>query len=544
VWRQSYDVAKPAETYPKNGYASATPATDGVRVYVFFDDPGLVALSAATGEKLWTRPLGPFANGWNLAASPALCGPAVIVACDHDKESFLLAADAATGREMWRTPRKLGRQYATPIVFRHGARQQVVVNGQQVISYAPADGRELWRCGGMMQVCVPSAVYAGGLVWVGSGRNGPAMAIDPSGSGDVTETHVRMQVPVGGPYVPSPLVLPGGLMMLPGDNGKVRLIAADGHVAAECRLEGHFSASPAFGDGRVYWSNEAGDTYVLGVTGRPGGASDGATRLDVLAVNSLGERILASPALVEGRVYLRTAGQLYCLAGRARPASAAAQDKLPTDFASLKKLYEAHQGDQKGQVEHPDVAVRLAVVREMGIHKDPAAVEFLKSVAEKDQHWDVSEEAVKVLCTYERAALKEMIELLESTNWRGYLKVSPAETVGRLQAAEAAPALLKLARDGDRLNRIAALSALARIASGHQEIVADSSSALLAGLKDKEGVVQKAALEGLALLAEKLGPARPAALAAVKALADSPNPIVAQSARAAAAKLAAPPKAR
>ena len=541
IWKQSFDVAAPAETYPKNGYASATPVTDGRRVYAFFDDPGLVALDAADGRTLWTRPLGPFQNGWNLAASPALCGETVVVVCDQDKDSFLVGVDRNGGAVKWRTPRTLGRQYSCPVFIRHAGREQVVVNGATVLSYDPATGAELWRCAGMKQMCVPSAVYADGLVWAASGRNGPAVAIDPSGRGDVTETHVRMQVARGGPYVPSPVLLPGGLLMLPGDNGKVRVVDLDGRVVAEQRLGGHFSASPALADGKAYWSNEAGETYVL--KAEPTADPDGkGRRLEVLAVNPLGETILASPALLDGRVLLRTAGRLYCLSGTARPAAAAAakdaRDKLPTDFASLKKLYDDHQSDRKGGLEHPDVRLRLRVVHELGIHKDPAAIAFLKTVAENDPHWDVSEEAVKVLCAYGRAALGQMIELLESSNWRVYLKVSPADAVGRLRANQAAPALKKLTRNGDRLVRIASLSALAQIAFGHDELVGDVAAALIEGLKDKEGVVQRAAIDGLALLAGKLADRRPAALSAVKALAGSTNPLVARAAADAAKTLA------
>ena len=533
LWRREYKVAKPAETYEKNGYASATPIAAAGRVYAFFDDPGLVALDA-DGKKLWTRPLGPFQNSWSLAASPALCGEVLVVACDHDKGSFLVGVDSKTGREKWRTPRSLGRQYSCPIVIRHEGRRQVVVNGGRTVAYDPDSGNELWRCKGMKQMCVPSAVYAHGLLWIASGRNGPAMAIDPAGTGEVTETHVRMHVARGGPYVPSPLVLPNRLMMLPADNGKVRFVDLDGKVVAQRRLRGHFSASPVLGDGKIYWSSERGDTYVLDAAALQ--AAQG-LEVKVLSVNPLGETVLASPALSAGRIYLRTVSHLYCLAGEAKAVATPGTDKLPTDFDALKKIYDTHHGDREGNKEHPDIRVRLRVVRALGSHKSPAAIGFLKDVAEKDAHWDVSEEAVKVLCTYGRAALKEMIQLLESGNWRVYLKTSPAEALGRLRAKEASPALRKLTKDGRPLNRIAALTALARIAEGHADPLASVTETLLAGLKDPEGIVQRAAIEGLSLLAGKLGAQRAAALAKVKALTGSKSPIVAKAARKAVERL-------
>ena len=220
----------------------------------------------------------------------------------------------------------------------------------------------------------------------------------------------------------------------------------------------------------------------------------------------------------------------YGLAGKAPAAGPATDEKLPTNFEALRKMYDAHRHDRSGDEEHPDIRVRLRIVRALGVHKDPAAIGFLKTVAETDAHWDVSEEAVKVLCTYGRAALGQMIELLESKNWRVYLKTAPAETVGRLHAVEAVEALRKLARDGNPLNRIAALGALSQIARGRGDQVAAVAVVLTAGLEDREGVVQAAAVEGLALLAGKLGERRAAALAAVRKLLDSKNPVVAREA--------------
>ena len=190
LWRTDIaaDLIQPTE--PKNGYASSTCATDGERVYAFFDSPGLVAVSTSDGAIVWRRNLGPFVTQWGMVCSPVLVDDAIVVACDQEKGAFIASFDCRVGTERWRTPRDDRMQFSVPRFISRQGRPQIVLNGRNVIAYSPADGKPLWTCRGMKDCCVPTALYADDLIWVTSGRNGPAMAIDPAGNGDVSDTHV------------------------------------------------------------------------------------------------------------------------------------------------------------------------------------------------------------------------------------------------------------------------------------------------------------------------------------------------------------------
>ena len=525
-------AGRKTETYSKNGYASATPVTDGRRVFAFFDTPGLVALDAKDGSVLWTRDLGPFKTPWNLAASPVLCGDLVIQNCDHDGESFIAGIGRAKGEIRWKTPRAMPRQFATPLVIAVGGKKQVVINSATVVAYDPATGRPLWSCAGMKNMLTPSAVFDGSLVYVTSGRSGPSMAIDPRGSGDVSRTGVRMHLATGGPYVPSPLVYP--ILFLPGDNGAARFVDARGKVAGRKRLEGHFTSSPVAAGGRIYWTDEAGDTYVLDT----GKATADPPRLKVIAVNRLGEKVLASPALAGGRIYIRTDKHLFCIAGEKKAPPAVTKETPPRPLAALKKLYEAHQ-----QAEGKDVTVRLGIVEDLARHKGAETVAFLKRIARKDKHWDVSEEAVKVLGGFGKPAEAALIELLGAYDWQEYLKIISAEHLGRIGSAAAVPELLKLVGNNNPLIRAAALEALAKIADAHADLPAKAAPALTAALGDRDAPVQRAAVRGIGLLADKLGDRRAATVATLLDLAASRSRIVsAEALRALAGPFRIPPK--
>jgi outer membrane protein assembly factor BamB len=176
LWQS--EVPRDAKTtfYAKTGYASPTPATDGRRVYVFFDSPGLVALDMQ-GHVEWTVHLGPFQTPYNMASSPMLYRDTVIQSCDHRGQAFLLAVDRATGRQRWRTPRPSSGfgHFGTPLLIQVRGRPQLVVNGEPVIAYDPESGRELWTCHGNRECVTPSPVFGEGLVFASSGRIGPVI---------------------------------------------------------------------------------------------------------------------------------------------------------------------------------------------------------------------------------------------------------------------------------------------------------------------------------------------------------------------------------
>ena len=311
LWETFVPIQRGEAPHYKNGYASATPATDGERIYVSFGSRGLFALDMA-GKIVWQKDLGRIDNYHGPAGSPLLYKDRVVVYQDQSSGSFIAAFNAKTGEQMWRTPRQASVGWGTPIAARVADRDEIIVNGQsQVIAYNPDTGRELWRCSGMGFEVIPTPVVGEGLVFASSGRAGPTLAIKPGGSGDVTRTHLAWSTPRGSPFVPSPLLL-GGLLYTVNDMQSIitAFEAATGKSLWQGRLgvptsEG-FSASPVALDGKIFFTNDDGQTFVM----RAGQA------FDLLHVNDIGERTLASPALVDGKWYIRTDRHLVAVGSK------------------------------------------------------------------------------------------------------------------------------------------------------------------------------------------------------------------------------------
>jgi hypothetical protein len=312
VWEAAVPDASGESLHQKNSHASATPVTDGTRIYASFGNKGLVAVDLA-GKVVWHRSLGTFDNYHGTAGSPLLYNDRLILYQDHaggsEGGAFVAAFDTATGRTLWRTPREATVGWGTPIAIRAGSRDEIIVSGQRaVVSYDPATGRELWRCRGNTFEVIPTPVVGLGLIFCSSGRAGPTLAIRPGGSGDVTETHVAWTSPRGSPFVPSPLLLDQYLYIV-NDMAAIATCfeASTGKLMWQGRLgvarrEG-FSASPVAADGKVFFTNDDGETFVL---------KAGPT-FELLRVNALGESVLASPALVDGRWYFRTQNHLLAI---------------------------------------------------------------------------------------------------------------------------------------------------------------------------------------------------------------------------------------
>ena len=308
LWETEVAPGPPETVHAKNGPASATPVTDGERVYASLGGRGLVALDFE-GRLLWHTEIGPVRNYHGPAGSPLLHRGRLIVYQDQRGGGFVAAYDAASGAQVWRTARDASVGWGSPVAVRVDDHDEIVVSSQHAVTaYHPATGRELWRCGGNTFEVIPTPVVAAGLVFCTSGRAGPTLAIRPGGRGDVTGTHVAWSTPRGSPFVPSPIAYRGHLYTINDMAGIVTCFdAATGAVRWRRRLgravrEG-FSASPVAVDGKVFFTNDDGVTFVV----RAG------PEFELLRTNDLGARTLASPALAGGRWYVRTEDELLAV---------------------------------------------------------------------------------------------------------------------------------------------------------------------------------------------------------------------------------------
>lgn len=508
--------------YPKTGFAAPTPTTDGKRIFAFFDSPGLVALDMQ-GKVIWKHALGPFKAVYNMGSSTVLYKDMVIQSCDHKGDAFIAAFRQSDGTECWRTPRKSSGcgHFGTPMLIQVQGRPQLVVNGEVVVSYDPDTGKELWSCRGM-KVCVgPSTVFGHGLVYASSGRIGPIMGIDPSGHGDVTETHVRMNLTTGGPYVPTPLVYPH--LMVPGDNGKMLFYGANHELVVEGQVRDHFSSSPIGGDGKIYWCSERGKTYVIdaaALTATP-------PAVKVLAVNQIKGVCLASPAVSGGRLFIRTLEALYCIGKDSAPVVAQKTQTLTGTFAELRKRFDDHQAFWQNEKE---AQIRLEAVEAIGKLDDPEVIPFLLHVAVKEAHWDICEEAAKCLARKGAPAIDSLLTLVPDS--RPFIRTIAINELGRMKVTKAIPGLIKALRDKEPLVRSASLQALTKIGLTDTPDFPQIITAMVATLSPtEEPVVRQSALEGLAALSGKVTTQRREVIEALAAVESGPNPGLAQKAR-------------
>ncbi len=310
LWESFAPEADPKRVHRKNGYASAAPTTDGERVYAYFGGHGLLIVDFE-GKQVWHRDFGEINAYHGTACSPLLHGSAVILYQDHRGPggSFAVALDRRSGNTIWHVDRSERVGWGSPVAVRADGREEIIVSSyRRVYSYDPGSGETLWSCGGNLVEVIPSPVAGRGLLFCCSGRAGPTLAIRSGGDGDITDTHVAWRTGKGSPFVPSPLIY-GEYLYMVNDMVSVATCyhAASGKLMWQGRLgepiSHGFSASPVGVDGKVYFTNDLGETYVLAA----------GPEFKLLHVNTLDERMLASPALVEGRWYLRTARRLLAV---------------------------------------------------------------------------------------------------------------------------------------------------------------------------------------------------------------------------------------
>lgn len=298
--------------HDKHNLASPSPVTDGEMVYAWFGTGQIVALSLE-GVLVWKRHLGmeisPFEVTWGHSSSPTLFGDLLILLCDHEPAAYLLAVDKRTGEERWRADRGSGRMsYSTPLVVEGPRGAELLVNSsERVDAYDPRTGAPLWHVGGTNRFPIPMPVFHDGLIYMSRGyRSGPYMAVRPGGSGDVSRSHVVWESGTGAPYISS-LVYDDGLLYMASDVGGVTVVeAATGRRTSQQRIAGVFSASPVAADGKIYFVSETGETIVLRAGPTP----------TILARNDVGERTIASPAVSDGQIFIRTDDHIFCIGAR------------------------------------------------------------------------------------------------------------------------------------------------------------------------------------------------------------------------------------
>jgi outer membrane protein assembly factor BamB len=375
-WRRSVRATRHEAQHPLNHRAAPTAVTDGTSVFVFFADFGLVAYDFE-GEQRWQLPLGPFNSQHGVVASPVYADGRVILVSDQDTDAYIIAVEADSGKVAWKTPRHVINGYSTPIVYHpaRGPAQIIAPGSYQLTAYSVADGEPQWFVRGL--TCQPKSAptIAGDILyfsgwtpgndageqvdlpafaeviaaadanhdaklaqpelpqpWQPTGtwravdldrdgflnerewtffrtrrasRNG-LLAVKLGGSGDVTDTHVLWRYEKSLPDVPAPLVYNNVVFLFKNGGIATTLDAKTGKVLKQARLTGaleDYYASPIGVDGKVYIATEHGKVVVLRAAGD----------WDILAINEFDSDIFATPAISEGRMYIRTRNSLYAI---------------------------------------------------------------------------------------------------------------------------------------------------------------------------------------------------------------------------------------
>ena len=329
-WKKEVHQGPPLSVrHIKNSYATETPTTDGKRIYAYFGNLGVFALDME-GKVVWEKRFDPVATrlGWGTAASPILHEKLLFIVNDNDDQSWLAALDAETGEEQWRVNREEGSNWATPFVWQHELRTEIITAGTDMTRSYDLEGTLLWEMSRFSEITIPQPFSAHGLLYVSSGYVGnqhrPVYAIKPGAKGDITleeghksNEYVVWYQPQAGPYNPTPLVLGDYYFTLLDQgfytvhNAKTgeELYFNDNQRASKQpkrridRGAGAFSASPWAYNKKVFVLSEDGDTYVI----------DSEKGFDVVGTNSLDEMALATPAIAQGSLFLRTRGHLYRL---------------------------------------------------------------------------------------------------------------------------------------------------------------------------------------------------------------------------------------
>ncbi len=305
LWKREAPAPDSVEKlYWKNSFASSTPVTDGELIVCFFGNSGMVCFDF-DGKQVWHQPLGPFKTTHGPCANPVIYKDSVIFLQEQNRgEPVFVAFNKRTGEKLWQQKRPNSMCWASPVLVRAGNRDELIFNGSfDVVSFDPNTGNELWKVNGSSSEAIPQIVVGGGLIYSTSGRNGPTLAIRPGGNGDVTDSHVFWRTPRGGPHVPSPVYYDGHLYFVNDMGIASCLDAMTGDTLWQKRLKGRFSMSPVEVGGKLLMTNEDGRTFIV----------EAQPKFQLIAQNDLDEPVLATPAVLDGRIYFRTLKSLICI---------------------------------------------------------------------------------------------------------------------------------------------------------------------------------------------------------------------------------------
>ena len=307
-----FDVESPEHIASMNSYASPSPVIEDGRVYVHYGTYGTACLDTRTAKTIWTRRDLKCDHHEGPGASPILFENLLIMHVDGRDVQYVVALNKVDGKTVWKTNRSVDysnvpynhrKCYGTPIVIRTGGRTQLISpTAKAFLAYDPRTGKELWKVRHAGWSITPRPIFGNGLVFLINDYERPELwALRPDGTGDVTDSHIVWKVTKTMPNQPSPLLI-GDLLYTVNDMGiAICLEAESGQVVWKERLGGNYSASPIYADGRIYFFNRDGRTTVI----QPGRS------FKILAVNDLDEELMASPAVADKAIYLRTRTRPY-----------------------------------------------------------------------------------------------------------------------------------------------------------------------------------------------------------------------------------------
>lgn len=325
LWeREVYKGIPKFSRHLKNSFASETPVTDGERVYAYFGNVGLFVFDLK-GTLVWKQMFDAKKTrfGWGTAASPVVYKDKLFIVCDNDEQSYLIAFDKKSGKQLWKVDREVGTNWATPYIWENGQRTELVISGTKAVHSYDLDGKPLWEFKGMSSIAIPMPFSKHGLLYITSGYVGdqhrPVYAVKPGAAGDISlkegETSnqfIAWYQRQAGPYNPSPIVY-GDLYYTLLDRGF--FTAHDAKTGKEVygkqRIDpaaGAFTSSPWAYNGKIFCLSEDGDTFVI----------QAGSEYKLVGKNSLDEMCMATPAIAKGSLVIRTATRLYRIANTAK----------------------------------------------------------------------------------------------------------------------------------------------------------------------------------------------------------------------------------